>query len=62
MVKVETLANRKNRLENPPETLIIDVTEQPIERPVKDQKSYYSGKKRDIQLKFKYLAMLWAKF
>ena len=29
--------------------LIVDVTEQPIERPVKDQKSYYSGKKNDIR-------------
>ena len=28
--------------------LIADVTEQEIERPVKKQKSYYSGKKRNI--------------
>ena len=28
--------------------LIIDAAEQPIERPVKKQKSYYSGKKNDI--------------
>ena len=49
LVKVETLPNQKNWLENPPSTLIIDVTEQPIERPVKGQKSYYSGKKKDIQ-------------
>ena len=46
LAKVETLPNRKNLLENPPETLIIDVTEQPIERPVKGQKLYYSGKKK----------------
>jgi Helix-turn-helix of DDE superfamily endonuclease len=31
--------------------LAVDVTEQPIERPLKDQKKYYSGKKNDIQLK-----------
>ncbi len=29
--------------------LIIDVTEQELERPVKKQKSYYSGKKSDIR-------------
>lgn len=46
LVKVETLPNRKNRLENPPETVIIDVTEQSIERPVKGQKPYYSGQKK----------------
>jgi len=44
LVKVETLPNRKELLENPPDTVIIDVTEQPIERPVKGQKPYYSGK------------------
>jgi hypothetical protein len=45
-IKVEALPNRKNLFENPPETLIIDVTEQPIERPIKGQKTYYSGKKK----------------
>lgn len=49
LVQVEPLPNRKTYLETPPETLIIDVTEQPIERPVKGQKSYFSGKKKDIQ-------------
>ena len=47
IVKVETLPNRKKLLENPPDTVIIDVTEQPIERPVKGQKPYYSGKTTD---------------
>jgi hypothetical protein len=28
-------------------TVVIDVSEQEIERPVKKQKSYYSGKKND---------------
>ena len=28
--------------------VVADVSEQPIERPVKKQKSYYSGKKKDI--------------
>ena len=49
LVKVEPLPNRKTWFEKPPDTLIIDVTEQPIERPVKGQKSYYSVKKKDIQ-------------
>ena len=31
------------------ETVIIDAAEQPIERAVKKQKGYYSGKKNDIQ-------------
>lgn len=35
------------------EAIIIDVTEQPIERPKKGQKAYYSGKKNGIQLKSK---------
>jgi hypothetical protein len=46
LIQVEPLPNRKTWLENPPTTLVIDVTEQPIERPVKGQKSYYSGKKK----------------
>lgn len=48
LVKVETLPNRQNLTLNPPETVIIDVLAQPIERPVKSQKAYYSGKKKDI--------------
>ncbi len=53
LVKVETLPNRKNLLEIPPDTLIIDVTEQPIERPVKGQKPSYSGqKKKHSRFKF----------
>ena len=45
LTQVETLPNRKQLLEDAPETLAIDVTEQPIERPVKGQRAYYSGKK-----------------
>ena len=37
--------NRKALLENPAATWVIDVSEQPIERPVKNQIAYYSGKK-----------------
>ena len=46
LVQVETLPNRKQLLEDAPSTLAIDVTEQAIERPVKGQRAYYSGKKR----------------
>jgi AraC-like DNA-binding protein len=45
LVKVEKLPNRKSLLEYSTATLAIDVSEQPIERPVKDQAAYYSGKK-----------------
>jgi hypothetical protein len=31
--------------------VVADVTEQAIERPLKEQKSYYSGKKSDIPSK-----------
>jgi len=45
LAKVEKLPNRKALLEDSAATLAIDVSEQPIERPVKNQKAYYSGKK-----------------
>ena len=45
LAKVEKLPNRKALLEDPAATWVIDVSEQPIERPVKNQKVYYSGKK-----------------
>ena len=39
------MKNRKHLLESNLQTIIIDVTEQPIERPTKGQRAYYSGKK-----------------
>ena len=45
LAKIEKLPNRKALLEGPAATLAIDVSEQPIERPVKGQKAFYSGKK-----------------
>ena len=51
LAKVEKLPNRKALLEDPEATLVIDVSEQPIERPVKNQKAYYSGKKNGIRSK-----------
>jgi len=52
MIQVEKVANRKHLLELKPTTVIIDASEQPIERPVKRQQDYYSGKKKDIRSKF----------
>jgi hypothetical protein len=46
LAKVGKLPNRKELINSPPDTLIIDVSEQPIERPMKHQKEYYSGKKK----------------
>ena len=40
------LPNRKVLLQGNHEKILIDVTEQQIERPVKKQKHYYSGKKK----------------
>ncbi|WP_019864420.1 transposase family protein [Methylovulum miyakonense] len=45
LVKIERLPKRKALLEDPAATLAVDVSEQPIERPVKGQKAFYSGKK-----------------
>jgi Helix-turn-helix of DDE superfamily endonuclease len=45
LAKVEKLPSRKALLENPSAIVAIDVSEQPIERPVKNQKAYFSGKK-----------------
>ena len=51
LAKVEKLPNRKALLEDPTATVAIDVSEQPIERPVKNQKAYYSGKKNATRSK-----------
>ena len=43
------MPNPKDLLNPDVEVIAIDVTEQPIERPTKNQKDYYSGKKKDIR-------------
>jgi hypothetical protein len=53
-----SLKNRKQLLNEELKTVVVDVTEQPIERPIKNQKQYYSGKKKDIRLKFRSLFVL----
>ena len=40
----------------PPDVIILDVTQTPIERPKKRQKSYYSGKKKQHTLKCQVVA------
>ena len=51
LAKVEKLPNRKALLEDPAATLVIAVSEQPIERPVKNQKAYYPGEKNATRSK-----------
>jgi hypothetical protein len=46
LVQTLKLPNRKILLDQNFKKLLIDVTEQPIERPIKNQKKYYSGKKK----------------
>ena len=51
LVKVLDMTNRHELMNSDLEAIIIDVTEQPIERPKKGQKAYFSGKKNYIRLK-----------
>jgi hypothetical protein len=51
LVKILKLKNRKALLEEPVKVILIDVTEQPIERPTRGQKEYYSGKKKRHTIK-----------
>jgi len=44
LAKIEKLQSRKTLLD-PTATVILAVSEQPIERPVTGQKAFYSGKK-----------------
>ena len=48
LVKILKLKSRNELLNSDLAAIIIDATEQPIERPEKKQKKYYSGKKNDI--------------
>lgn len=49
LTKVLEMPNPKELLNSETETIAIDVSEQEIERPKKNQKDYYSGKKNDIR-------------
>ena len=52
LLKVLPMKNRKDLMNCDLETILIDVTEPPIERPVRHQKAYYSGKKSVIPSRF----------
>lgn len=49
LLKVLKMNNRKELMNRDLNTILIDVTEQPIERPKRRQKEYFSGKKTVIQ-------------
>jgi hypothetical protein len=51
LINVLDMKSRNELMNSNLEVILIDVTEQPIERPKKGQKAYYSGKKNGIQLK-----------
>ncbi len=51
LAKEMALIKTKHLSQGEVETLIIDATEQPIEKPQKNQKRYYSGKKKRHTLK-----------
>jgi hypothetical protein len=51
LVKVLKLPGQKALLEHGLDAIIIDVTEQPVERPTKKQRQYYSGKKKRHTIK-----------
>ena len=46
LLKVLEMKSRKELLNRDLDIVLIDVTEQPVERPKKGQKAYYSGKKK----------------
>ncbi len=58
MVKVLRLPGRKALLNKGLTAILIDVTEQPIERPVKKQRQYYSGKKKRHTIKAQLIVCL----
>ena len=45
LVNVLSMKNRAHLLESNLQTIVFDANEQPIERPTKGQRVYYSGKK-----------------
>jgi hypothetical protein len=51
LIKVLKLPDRKVLLAPELDLIIIDVSEQPIERPIKGQREYYSGKKKQHTIK-----------
>jgi hypothetical protein len=58
LTKVLKMPNPRALLEPKAEPIGIDVTEQPIERPKKGQKAYYSGKKKQHTIKIQLIVCL----
>lgn len=58
LAKVQTLPGKKELFENKSEIVVLDVSEQRIERPVKKQKAYFSGKKGYHSIKAQLLMCL----
>ena len=54
LLKVLSLTSRKHLLEANLEALLMDVSEQPIERPQHKQRAYYSGKKNGTRSKLSF--------
>ncbi len=52
LVQVLHVPGNKSLLDGDLDTIVIDVSEQPIKRPVKKQKKYYSKKKKNIPLNY----------
>ncbi len=51
LIRVTSLPNRKALMDKGINAVVIDVSEQQIERPLKKQKKYYSGKKKKHTIK-----------
>ena len=47
IVKISHVKGVKSLINGTIKAIVIDVSEQPVERPKKSQKKYYSGKKND---------------
>ena len=58
LLKVLGMKGRKELLTSELDTILIDVTEQPIERPSKRQRAYYSGKKKCHTIKVQLVVCL----
>jgi len=58
LVQVLRLPGKKALLDGTLQAILLDVTEQPIERPVKHQRLYYSGKKKRHTIKAQLIVCL----
>jgi hypothetical protein len=58
LVQVLRLPGKKALLEHHLQAVLLDVTEQPIERPTKNQRHYYSGKKKGHTIKAQLIVCL----